>query len=186
MRDPVFEPVPAKHTNPAASQGHGRKLTVACTILAGVWLLCLSIEGPRRSTCAACRLDHIERGFLGFRWSKYEESDCSRWYAANVESGHPHIWARGAHCRRFGIPGIYSGYACSIGEPIAGLAKSAQLRVYQRFRDPMKAKQIFVRLGNWDSETPRLMTGLCEWADSGDPESWDEWWAKHQGQIHAG
>lgn len=186
MHDPEFEPVPAKQTTPASSQCHGRKLIVAGAILAGVWLLCLPNAGPHRFTCAACRLDRVDQSSLGFHWSEYEESDCSRWYAANVERSHQHIWAGRGYCRRFGIPWIYGGFACNVGDPIAGLSKSLQLRVYQRFRDQLKAKQLFVRLGNWDSGCSQLMNGLCEWASSDDAEPWDEWWAKHQGQSNEG
>src|SRR5690349_18353250 len=114
MRDFELKGLLRKHVK----QGHGRTITVACVLLVGLWLMCFSRSGSRRSTCAACRLDRVEQHFLGFRWSEYEESDCSRWYVAHVERNHAHVWVNSGYCRRFGIPGIYSGYACTIGSPI--------------------------------------------------------------------
>jgi hypothetical protein len=42
---------------------------------------------------------------------------------------HPLLGGRAArpHCRRFGISGLYGGYACSGGGPIAGLSMTVQM-----------------------------------------------------------
>jgi hypothetical protein len=177
MPDPEFEHAEKQTTS------RGPRLLPTFLSLLGVWfLLSCSISGPRRFTCAACRLDRVDRGFLGFRWSAFEESECSRWYAAHVESRHTHIWASCGHCQRFGIPGIYGGFACSIGEPIAGLSKSFQIRVYQRFRDPMKAKSLFLQLGH----DHQMMGALIEWMETDGKESWDEWWQRRDPSRRAG
>jgi hypothetical protein len=179
MHDPEFGTLPSQH----ASGGRCRKIAAACAILAVAGLLLPSSGGPRRYTCAACRLDRIDRGFLGYRWTEFEESECSRWYAAHVERSHHHVWASRGYCRRFGIPFLNRGYACNVGDPIAMLGPSFQLRIYQRFRDPLTAKGLFVRLGKADRGTSDLMGGLCEWMDTVDGEPWDEWWPRHQAEA---
>lgn len=131
-------------------------------------------------TCAACRMDRVDQGCLGLRWSYQEESECSRWYAGNVERTHQHVWVEGAHCRRFGIPGVFGGYACSIGTPITGLSKTVQVEIYQHFKDKIEAKHFFIRLGQRGHENYRAWGVLMKWVGEGYPGTWQDWWDKHR------
>lgn len=178
MLDPEFENFLGEDEKPVARRG--RKVSWAVMALLSAYLLGCSIESPRRFTCSACRLERLDHRWLGLRSSSYEETDCSRWYAQNVEPTHKHIWANCAHCRRFGIPGLYGGFSCSTGEQISGLSRMTQIRIYQKFRDSKEAKPLFVQLGRSAKDNGRLMQSLCEWVDTNPPETWDEWWAKHR------
>lgn len=179
MRDLEIEDVITECTKRKANRRrHRRWVLWSLAVVYSVWFAACNVSGPRRSTCAACRLDRLDHNIVGVRWSEFEESECSRWYAANVEPKHDHIWAEAPHCQRFGIPPFSEGYGCRVGEPIAGFSKHAQVRVYRKFRDPLEAKRLFVRLGTRDRESHRMMEALSGWLASDGPESWDEWWAK--------
>lgn len=177
MRDPDFDNLLVGDEKPTTGRGHGRKLFWAFVGLVGIWLLSSS---PRRFTCAACRLDRVEYSFSVLKWSIYHESECCRWYAENVEPTHSHVWASCARCESFGIPLVYGGVACYRGKPISQISKSVQVKVYEKFRDPIAAKRLCVSLAKWSLENQRLMEGLEEWAVWGGPETWDEWWPKHR------
>ncbi len=133
-------------------------------------------------TCAVCRKERLDKSVLGLRWSYQEETDCSRWYSSHVEPTHTHSWVEKPHCRRFGIPGLYSGYACSAGGgPITGLSRIVQMQIYQRFEDPVAAKPLFVRLG----QTPRVddsptWSDLMEWVNEDYPGTWHDWCEKRR------
>jgi hypothetical protein len=130
-------------------------------------------------TCAVCRMERVDRSCLGLRWSHQNETDCSLWYSNNVERAHTHCWVEGTHCRRFGIPGLYGGYACRIGGPITGLSMTVQMQIYQHFKDPLEAKQLFIGLGRMDNAGGRMWQALMEWVEADFPGTWHNWWEKH-------
>lgn len=43
-------------------------------------------------TCLICRLRRVDTTSAQQTTTNYEENECSRWYAANVESHHKHVW----------------------------------------------------------------------------------------------
>jgi hypothetical protein len=43
-------------------------------------------------TCLICRLTRVETTSAKQTTTKYEENECSRWYAANVQPHHTHVW----------------------------------------------------------------------------------------------
>ncbi len=153
-----------------------RILGIAIVTLMALILLVIPVGSRRRSTCAACRLDRVDHSLLGFTRSEFDPNECSRWYDAHVEPTHEHVWARLGHCRRIGIPFLFGGYACSMGDPIAGLSPSWQLEVYRHFRDPLEAKRLFTDLKRWDG---RLMEAMGGWTSAGYPGTWEDWWSKH-------
>ena len=177
MRDPEFDNEVSpyqKHTRP----GRWLKLLGLAFV---VWLgsSILGLQGCSRIpyTCAVCREDRVDHNWFGLRWSDREETDCSRWYQSNVEPAHAHCWAECSHCRRFGIPGLYTGYGCIIGGPITGLSRMVQIEIYQHFENRLEAKQLFVRIGQGDSHA---WDALMEWVDAGYPGTWHDWWEKHR------
>ena len=166
------------------SGGNRRQVfNIVVAVVLGYGLLCLPLFDQRRFTCFACRLERVDHRVLVFRWSDFRQSECSRWYADNVERTHSHVWAQYAHCRRIGLPGLTSGFACSTGDPISGLSGTLQLRAYQNSREPIRIKRLFIRMGTMDAEGQRLMEGLCDWANADYPGDWEEWLAKHRGSV---
>ena len=175
MRDAEFDNEATRCRKPVR---HGRWLKVL-GIVFGVYLgACLLGAGfsRRPSECAVCREKRVDLSCFGLRWSRQEETECTRWYSSNVEPTHAHFWVRRTHCRWFGIPGLYSGYSCIIGGPITGLSETVQIEIYKHFQDPLEAKQLFIRTamdyGPWSA--------LMEWVTAGYPGTWHDWWEKHR------
>ena len=165
---------------PPKRRGGGcARLAAIAVVLVLASRLVRATSDSERSTCAACRLDRTDYCLVGFRWHRFEPSECSRWYADHVERSHPHLWSRYTHCRSIGIPGLSGGYACRYGDPVADLGKSFQLWVYQRFQNPLEAKALFAQLGRHSPDSLRTIQGLNAWADAGEGEPWAEWWARH-------
>ncbi len=130
----------------------------------------------RPYTCAACRANKVDHDFLGLKWSDQEDSDLSRWYVENVEQSHTHSWIPCTYCRRFGIPGLTTGYACTVGGPLTGLSRTVQMNIYEHFKDRLQAKRLFIRLGQGDAESYRDWAALMSWVDADYPGTWDGWW----------
>jgi hypothetical protein len=139
----------------------------------------------RPYTCAVCRADRVDVHCLGLKWSRQEETQCSRWYQAHVERSHAHAWSQCGWCQRFGIPGLGGGYGCFGGAPITNLPRTLQVEIYQKFHDPLEAKRLFVRLGQTDAETYRMWVALTDWVAKHYPGTWHEWWEQVEG-IGAG
>ncbi len=51
-------------------------------------------------TCVLCRLGRVDTTLFGLTHSTFYENECSRWYPANVELSHAHIW-EGEPARRY-------------------------------------------------------------------------------------
>jgi hypothetical protein len=132
--------------------------------------------------CAVCRKERVDKSVLGLKWSYQEETDCSLWYQGHIEPTHTHSWVEKPHCRRFGIPGLYSGYACFTGaSPMTGLSRTIQIHIYEHFGDPVAAKQFFIRLGQWrDEDRSRTWVNLMEWVNEDYPGTWHAWCEKHR------
>jgi hypothetical protein len=180
MGNPLFHEE-ASRIRSDAGRRRGRKFLglAFVALLASCWLG-LSSHDRRPYTCAVCRADRVDQSCLGLEWSRQEETDCSRWYASNVERTHAHSWVACTRCRRFGIPGIYGGYGCFIGAPITGLSRTSQVEIYQHFEDPLEAKELFILLGRRDGDPHRTSSALMEWAGEGYPGTWHDWWEKHR------
>ena len=84
--------------------------------------------------------------------------------------------------------GIPIGVRCAAGYfPILSLDPSTQLRVYQHFPDPERAKALFASLTHEKADRERrekniestgelIVRALNEWDAAGFPGSWDDWW----------
>jgi hypothetical protein len=155
-----------------------RLLVFIWLAMLGSSLLGIPVYSRRPFTCAVCRADRVDVHCLGLTWSNQEETDCSRWYRANVEHSHSHIWSKCGYCQRFGIPGLGGGYSCFTGAPIAMLSRTLQVEIYQRFEDPLEAKRLFVRLGRGDQETYRMRVALTGWIGEHYPGTWHDWWER--------
>ena len=173
MRDHEFDDEAGRSKECSRPCRWCRYIGLAFVVLLGSSLL--GFPGCSRTpyTCAVCREDRVDHRWFGLEWSDQEDSECSRWYQSNVEPAHAHCWAERTHCRRFGIPGLYSGYACFVGGPITGLSKSVQIDIYKHFENRIEAKQLFVRLGQGDY---RPWDALMGWVDAGYPGTWHDWW----------
>jgi hypothetical protein len=127
-------------------------------------------------TCAVCRAGKVNHQLLGINCSSCEEETaCSRWYGDHVEPSHAHVWITRGHCRRFGIPGFYGGYSCTVGGPLTGLSTTVQIEIYKHFKDPLDAKRLFCRLAQTNADSERLWAPLMSWVDKNYPGTWDDW-----------
>lgn len=174
------------------------KLTRAEVATIGIVLVAIPTliitGGPTRwrqiHTCALCRLIRIDyKNIVGSRWSEVEETDCSRWYARNVDPSHTpddnnaHLWQRSPSMGGFNFHG--TPVAASDSERPAGLMMfdaDVQLAIYQHIPDIEVAKQIFTDLRN-DSESgdsSRYTSVryrarvLSDWAKSSFTKPWDD------------
>jgi hypothetical protein len=180
MSDPEFDKEANRRKIPTG-RGHGKKfLGFALVAFLGLCLFGFPFSSRRPYTCAVCRMDRVDQGILGLKWSTQEETDCSRWYESNVERNHIHSWIERTHCRRFGIPGLYGGYGCRIGGPLTGLSRTVQMEIYRHFEDRLEAKQLFIRLGQTDGECYRTLDALMEWVGEDYPGTWHDWWEEHR------
>ena len=69
-------------------------LVVAVILTVLVVIVADSTETRRRQwhCCALCRLVKIDyQNIFGRRWTEIEETECSKWYAQNVEPEHEHL-----------------------------------------------------------------------------------------------
>ncbi len=96
--------------------GHHHKILVfviLCLAIAVVGHLLLSSHAAnrRRHTCSICRLNRVDytSTITGRVRSTSSESSCSKWYSANVESDHDHIWVRSSSI------GLVNFYGQTIG-----------------------------------------------------------------------
>jgi hypothetical protein len=180
MGKPDFDEVASPPPVPARGPRLSRFLVLAFAAFLGSYAL--GFPGCSRDpyTCAVCRAEKVDKSCMGLKWSDQEETDCSRWYRDNVEQTHAHFWVRRTVCRRFGIPGLYGGYACSIGGPITGLSRTVQISIYEHFANKGEAKQLFIDLGKMELGSDRKWTVLMEWVDAGFSGTWDDWCEKHR------
>jgi hypothetical protein len=182
MSDPEFDEE-SDRPKPDAVRSRGRRLLgFALLAFLGLWLLGFPGCYHRPYTCAVCRMDRVDHHLLGLRWSRLEETDCSRWYRENVEQSLVHAWVKGTCCQRIGIPGLFGGYGCIIGGPLTGLSRTVQTTIYEHFENRLEAKRLFIRLGQTDDESYRTWKTLMGWVDEGYPGTWHDWWEQHRAE----
>jgi hypothetical protein len=125
----------------------------------------------------------------------HQENECSKWYRDHIEPDHSHIWEPGTCARLLNGLGQPMGFGCRPGHyPIHLLDPWTQMRVYQHFKDPAKAKALFAgltdekthedRLDEHDDSKGRLIVrAIEEWEGAGFPGTWevwwDRWWTRH-------
>lgn len=167
---------------------------VVAGILVGV-LGSVEVGTGRSFTCVLCRLGRYDTTMFGLVRSSFHENECSRWYRANVEPNHAHVWEPGTCTALLNGLGRPMGVGCSPGRyPIRLLPSATQMRVYQHFTDPRKAKDLFANLTDARTHDDRLdehdeskghliVRAIEEWEVAGFPGTWDAWWkgswAKH-------
>jgi hypothetical protein len=166
---------------------------IMALIVGGLVFLALgSIEaGSSLShTCVLCRLGRVDTTWFGLTRSTFHENECSRWYAANVEPNHTHIWERGT-CETI-LNGLAQpvGVGCRPGHyPIRLLDPSTQMHAYQHFHDRQKAKDLFRNLTDaktfddrleedFQSKGHLIVRSMEEWEVAGFPGTWDDWWSR--------
>jgi hypothetical protein len=180
MGDPKFEELASSRYVPARRPRLPRLLILAFAAFLALYALGFRCYSRTPFTCAVCRKEKVEKTCLGLHWSDQEETDCTRWYRNNVEPTHAHFWIQGTVCRRFGIPGLYGGYACSIGGPLTGLSRSVQVDIYKHFANKSDAKQLFIELGTTEFGIDGKWSALMEWVNADYPGTWGDWWEKHR------
>ena len=98
-------------------------------------------------TCGVCRMSRVDAACFGLTHSTYHDNECSRWYLANVEPKHNHLWERGTYNNTTNLLGVGGRVGCNPGRyPIRLLAPSTQLHVYQHFKDPIEAKKLWLKM----------------------------------------
>ncbi len=183
MRDPEFD-LEANRSPKAPRSRHGRRVfRFALLAFLGYGFFGTPICSRCPYECAVCRLKRVERSCSGLTWTQLKENECSRWYRNNIEPSHSHFWMEGTHCRRFGIPIIYGGYSCRIGNPLTGLPLGLQIKIYKTFKDRLEAKQLFIRLAQLDKQSFNIWKPMMEWIDAGLPGTWDDWWQKRRPTV---
>jgi hypothetical protein len=146
----------------------------------------LSSETRTSQTCLICRLKRVETTAAQKTTTTYEENECSRWYAANVEPHHDHVWENST-CVFVRLADGGTLNACSPGHyPIWLLSPKTQLAVYQHFKNPTDARELFLGLADAktygdhleeDSNKGELIVdALEEWEAAGFPGTWKGWW----------
>jgi hypothetical protein len=127
--------------------------------------------------------------------TEYNENECSRWYTANVEPDHKHIWGNSTCTYSSNADGTRTGVGCNPGHfAIWLLDPETQLAVYQYFKNPIDARDLFLNLADAKTGDNRLdghdknkgeliVDALEEWEAAGFRGTWNEWWepwyAKH-------
>ena len=146
-------------------------------------------------TCLICRLTRVDTTSAKQTTTKYEENACNRWYAANVEPHHMHVWEVSTCTFGSNADGTPAFVACNPGHfAIWQLSPETQLAVYQHVKNPIEARDLFVSLADAKTYNDRLdehdedkghliVDALEEWEAAGFPGTWKEWWepwyAKH-------
>jgi hypothetical protein len=50
------------------------------------------------------------------------------------------------------------------------------MEIYQHFKNPRGAKQLFIQLGQMDQNSYRMWKALMNWMDKDYPGTWQDWW----------
>jgi hypothetical protein len=152
---------------------------VVLGLLALAILSSLPVGTRSGSTCVVCRLWRSEIR-LGLTWTRYQDTECSLWYAEHVEPVHSHVWGRTSCAAMINVFGGRMGYACGSRHPILDLPSEDQMAVYQHFKDPAEARKLF--LGLEGGEGPlgwgrgRLIAqAIRTWHLAGFPGDWESW-----------
>jgi hypothetical protein len=146
-------------------------------------------------TCLICRLRRVDTTSAQQTTTKYEENECSRWFAANVEPHHKHVWEDSTCTFVSDVDGTPAFVACKPGHfAIWLLSPETQLAVYQHFKNPIDARELFLSLADAktyndmldehdENKGQLIVDALEEWEAAVFPGTWKEWWepwyAKH-------
>ncbi len=165
-------------------------LTLLCAAFVVMVLGSIEVGGSLNYTCVLCRLGRVDRTMFGLTHSTYHDNECSRWYSANVEPIHHHLWARGTCKTLLNAFGRPMGVACNLRQcPIGLLPPSTQMQVYQHFPDRQQAKGLFTNLTDAKTHDDRLdehdeprgdliVRSLVDWESAGFPGAWADWWTR--------
>jgi hypothetical protein len=140
-------------------------------------------------TCLICRLTQVDTASAGQTTTNYEENACSRWYVAKVEPKHAHVWEESTCTVVSNLDGSHWFVKCNPGHfSIWQLNPETQLAVYQHFKSPAEARDLFLSLADAKTCNDRLerdktkghliVDALEEWEAAEFPGTWKEWWQK--------
>lgn len=175
--------LPSAEKRQVGNRNKALALLVACVIIIVVAHLLLSSHAVSRRyyTCATCRTSRIDytSELTSRTHSVLTQSLCSKWYQANIESHHNHLWVRSS------TVGLINYYGQTIGvsdndempgRVIWKLSPDQQLELYKHFDDPLRAKTLFTGLAQPEALVDRndfsVLNSLRQWADSGFQEQW--------------
>jgi hypothetical protein len=139
-------------------------------------------------TCLICRLKQVDTASAERTTTKYEENECSRWYAAKVEPKHTHVWEDSTCTFVSNADGSPAFVACNPGHyPIWQLSPKTQVAVYQHFKNLTEARDLFLSLADAKTYNDRLdehdadkghliVDALAEWEAADFSGTWKEWW----------
>lgn len=149
--------------------------------------------------CAACSMSHSELRIAGILVSSSEEeTECSKWYRANVEPQHNHVWVRGPMGYGINIYGyiIYGsnlygpdGYSMPmfmsqlssrVSGPIFWLSSDYEkMEMYKASPDPILTRDLFLKLARYEphgteeyKQQMELINRLKNWSESGCKDPW--------------
>lgn len=166
--------------------GHRNKalaLFVACVIIIVLAHLLLSSHAINRRyyTCALCRASRIDHTseLTGRTRSVFGESSCSKWYQANIEPDHNHLWVRSSTVGLINFYGQTIGVADNDempGRVIWKLSPDQQIAFYKHIDDPVRARTLFTGLAQPEALVDRndfsILHSLRQWADSDFQGQW--------------
>jgi len=179
-----LDPTPAKPRRfPACPP---LNVLAGCSVVVGTILFVLSgspIVWRQHNSCALCRLARDDYSRFGRHWSEFEETECSTWYAENVERYHDHAWARSPSMQLRTIFGTPTG--ASDSDRPAGfmrLTPAEQIGVYRHVPSADDAKRLFLQMreemeSGDSSQYARVRSVssiLRGWVDSGFRRPWNE------------
>jgi hypothetical protein len=140
------------------------------------------IGSSRTYTCVVCRLLRIDYNYLLglMTTSDYRPTDCSEWYAQNVDAEHEHIWVVSTCSYKFNLFGSGLSVACrAYVSAIWGLSPEDELEIYKQFANPEDAQELFKSLGSEEKtelhHNHDIVQKLEQWLEAGFPGSWEVW-----------
>ncbi len=134
--------------------------------------------------CAICSTSHSELRILGILASSSEkEGECSKWYRANVEPHHDHVWVRSPMAYGYslcGLPIYMSQSTLLVNGPIVWLSSDRlKIKMYEASPDPVLTRDLFLQLARYkpfDTEEYKhqmeLINRLKHWSESGCQDPW--------------
>ena len=134
--------------------------------------------------CAVCSMPHSELRIAGILASSSEqETECSKWYRANVEPHHIHVWVRGPMAygsTLYGLPIYMSQLSSRVSGPIFWLGSDrSKLVMYKKSPDPVLTRDLFLRLARYKphgteeyKRQTELFQRIQDWMESGCEDPW--------------
>ncbi len=132
-------------------------------------------------TCALCRAEKLRTTYLGFLpMTRFAETNCSKWYAQNVEPRHTHMWVEHP------VPSTRG--TCYIGPPqIWMIPPDQQLGFYQHYPDKLKARDLFADAAQDHSgmRVATILFNLNAWSEVGYAGSWEDFQERYHAALIA-